>query len=53
VSKPYLPEFTEPPTPLWLRACWRVWAEITWPVQAHRLKREGWHRTGFRQWESP
>jgi len=42
----------EPP-PWWVRAVWWVWAQVTWPRDAHRLKREGWKHTGFREWRSP
>jgi hypothetical protein len=39
--------------PWWMRAWWTLWANVTWPWEARKLKREGWHRTGWRTWESP
>jgi hypothetical protein len=50
MSKPLPPE---PPYPWYLR--WRntVIAYATWPWAVHQMKREGWRRIGWMQWESP
>lgn len=45
------PELPQPPW--YVLAAWWVWAELHWPAEVRRLKREGWRHTGFRRWESP
>jgi hypothetical protein len=43
-----------PPKPAWpRRAWWLLYAYARWPLDVHRLKREGWARTGWMAWESP
>lgn len=32
---------------------WWIYAELRWPLDARQLKRAGYHRTGWRRWESP
>ena len=49
-GKPLPPE---PLVPWWTLTAWRAWALITWPRDVRKLKREGWRRTGWMQWESP
>jgi hypothetical protein len=42
-----------PPLPWWSRAIWGAWSWITWPLDARKLKRAGFRRTGWRKWETP
>lgn len=40
--------------PWYTRMAWRIWAEwITYPWQARQLRKAGFRRTGWRQWELP
>ncbi len=45
---------TRPLMPWHIRLAWRIWGNLTWwPWQVRQLKRAGFRRTGWRQWESP
>jgi hypothetical protein len=42
-----------PAPPWWSRLYWRAWGWYHWPADVRMMKREGWHKTGWRTWEGP
>lgn len=41
------------PARFWPRVLWWIRAQVTWPWQAHKLKKAGFRRTGWQKWEWP
>jgi hypothetical protein len=48
-AKPLPPE---PRVPWLLRASWRAYELITWPLSTRALRQAGFRRTGWMTWES-